>query len=393
MWTLKAIYSRWWVQCILLWLAVFIFLNVAGLIGSRILELGEGAVGTDLTSLCFVPGIWMRWDSNHYLGVARDGYINHPGAAGFFPLYPLLIYFLHKVARVDITVGALVVSNLSFLFACLILYKIARIIKDEHLFALRSVLAMLVFPTSFFYFAIYAESLYLAFALLGVYLVIKDPERFIVGGLALGLASIARPVGWLVDIVMVVVFFQKRNFNLKNWFSLGIGGLLSISGILLYIYYLYLVLGSFMAIPNAQAAWPRHWDFPWDTYYEGLKILASPSLIRENWFAYAMNAMDFLFTSFAVVVIVISFLRAKQGNYPWSLFIYSIFALLFFLSSQNELPSPLWGMSRWVGSLFSLFFVLGNMLKNKKMQTLYFMGSSLLLVFFTVWWTSGRWIG
>lgn len=385
----------WWVQCILMWLCTFLLLNAAGLVGAQYLEqedilhFGEH----QSTSEYEFPGIWRRWDANYYLNVATEGYVEHPEAAGFFPLYPMLVGFLYQLTGVTAESVGFLVSNVACLISTLLLYQIARIVKDDHIFAMRSALAMLVFPTSFFYFALYAESLYLLLALLGVYLVLRNRHSYLGGGLALGLSSIARPVGWLVDIVMLAEFMRRRKFDIKNILSLGLGLILSILGVILYVYYLYVVLGSFMAIPEAQSHWNRQWQFPWITYWEGLKTLATPSLFRENWFLYAMNAVDLFFISFAVLIIIVSFAWARRNEFPWSLSVYSVVALLFFLSSQNEPPVPLWGMTRWVASLFPLYFVLGNLFKDNKIQTLYFVGSALLLLFFTAWWTSGRWIG
>jgi hypothetical protein len=376
-----------------LWLAVFIALNVAGLVGSRILDLGEGVVSEELISPYNIPGIWVRWDANYYLGIAGDGYINHPGSAGFFPLYPLLVYVLNRVIGVNIAVAGMIISNLSTLFSTLLLYKIARIVKDDHAFALRSVLAMLIFPSSFFYFALYAESLYLALTLLGVYLVMRNHPSFLGAGLALGFASLARPVGWLADTVMIVEFLRKRKFDLKGIFLLGVSGVISIIGILFYVYYLYLVLGTFSAIPDAQADWPRQWQIPIISYWDGLRTLVDIPLLYRNWFLYAMNVLDVFFATFAISVIVIAFLRARKNELPWSLVIYMIVAFLFYLSSENELPVPLWGMSRWVASLFPMYFVLANISENKKLQILYYVGSALFLLLLTVWWTSGRWVG
>jgi hypothetical protein len=148
-----------------------------------------------------------------------------------------------------------------------------------------------------------------------------------------------------------------------------------------------------MAIPEAQANWDRQWQIPFVTYWEGVKTLLNFPLIREDWFLYAINALDLFFTSFVVVLICISLIWAKRGELPWSLAVYSVVALLFFLSSQNELPVPLWGMTRWVASVFPMYFVLGNMFRNPYLQALSYVGSSVLLLFFTAWWTSGRWIG
>ncbi len=378
----------WWVQCVLLWLCAWILLNAAGLVGARFVEVEQFSPAPQQ-----IPGIWSRWDAGYYLGIVYHGYIGHPDAAGFFPLYPMLISFFYRLSGASAELIGLIISNMAYLFATLIFYKIARLVRDDHGFALRSMLALLVFPTSFFYFALYAEPLYLLFALLGVYLALKSRQSNIGSGLALGLSSIARPVGWLLDIVMIIEFVRRRKFDVKGLLSLGLGLAFSILGIVLYVYYLYLLFGSWTAIHEAQSHWHRQWQFPLITYWEGLKALVNFPHLRVDWFEYASNVMDLGFTSFAILVVIVSMVWAKRGEFPWSLSIYAAILLLFFLSSQNELPTPLWGMTRWVASIFPIYFVLGNMFKSNKLQALYYAGSALLMVFFTAWWTSGRWIG
>lgn len=385
----------WWAQCFLLWFGVFLLLNSAGFVGAQFLDQDHAAHACQNPHQTYedIPGIWRRWDACFYIEIANHGYVPNSETAGFFPLYPLLTALVQRALGVTTEFAGVLVSNFSFLGSTLIFYKLARLIKDEHGFALQSVLAMLVFPTSFFYFAIYAESVYLFFALLGVYLAMKKYPTFIGSGLALGISSLARPVGWLIDLVLLGELIRKRRFDIKSILSLGLGSALSIAGVILYVYYLYIVLGTFSAIPEAQSHWPRHWALPWMTYFEGLRTLATPSILRDNWFAYVMNFIDLFSTSFTAVVILISFAWAKRGDFPWSLSAYSLIALLFFLSSQNELPSPLWGMTRWAASLFPIYFVLGNLFKNWKVQALYYAASAMILICFTVWWTSGRWIG
>lgn len=386
--------NRWWLQCVLIWFSVFLALNVAGLVGARFFEPEENLVKdkNSLVALYQFPGIWLRWDAGYYLEIASEGYVEGKETAAFFPLYPLLIGFVHRMTNASINGIGLFISNASFLFSVLLLYKIARLVRDEHTFALRSVMAMLLFPTSFFFFALYAESIYLLFALLGVYLILHE-QQFVRSGLVLGLSSIARPVGWLADVVLLCEFIRRRKYDLKSLIALSLGLFLSIIFVILYILYLYDALGTFMAIPQAQAHWPRQWQYPWSTYLGGIRTLMNMSLITENWFLYAINALDLALTSFVVLVIFISFLWAKRSQFPWSLAVYASVSLLFFLSSQNEFPVPLWGMSRWVASLFPLYLILGNMFKNPKLQMIYYGGSALFLIFFTAWWTSGRWIG
>ncbi|MCC6499782.1 MAG: hypothetical protein IT313_05885 [Anaerolineales bacterium] len=378
----------WWAQCILLWLCVWVSLNMVGLVGARFIESEQFSPAPQQ-----IPGIWSRWDAGYYLAIVFHGYAGHPDAAGFFPLYPMLISLFYRFSGVNPELIGLFISNGACLIATLIFYKIARLVKDDHGYALRSTLALLVFPTSFFYFALYAESLYLLFALLGVYLALRSRQSNIGSGLALGLSSIARPVGGVLDIVMMIEFVRRRKFDAKSILSLGFGLALSILGVVLYVYYLYILFGSWTAISEAQAHWHRQWQFPLITYWEGLKALVNFPHLRVDWFEYASNVMDLGFASFAIWIAIVSVVWAKRGELPWGLTIYAVVLLLFFLSSQNELPTPLWGVTRWAASIFPFYFVLGNMFKSNKLQALYYTGSALLLILFTAWWTSGRWIG
>jgi hypothetical protein len=54
---------------------------------------------------------------------------------------------------------------------------------------------------------------------------------------------------------------------------------------------------------------------------------------------------------------------------------------------------PLWGMTRWVAAFFPIYLVLGNLSKNRIVQGAITLASVSLLLFFTAWWISGRWVG
>jgi len=64
----------------------------------------------------------------------------------------------------DVDLAGIVISNVSLLIACIILYRLAKLDADEA-FALRSVKFMMLFPTAFIYSGIFTESLFLALAL------------------------------------------------------------------------------------------------------------------------------------------------------------------------------------------------------------------------------------
>ncbi len=91
---------------------------------------------------------WDQWDTGHFKAIALHGYDIYWRTA-FFPLYPLLQrglnYFIHNVL-----VAGLVISNIVTLLTFIVLYRLVE--QDfQRNTALRAVLYLAVFPTSFFF--------------------------------------------------------------------------------------------------------------------------------------------------------------------------------------------------------------------------------------------------
>ncbi|MBK9053558.1 MAG: hypothetical protein IPL78_22455 [Chloroflexi bacterium] len=139
--------------------------------------------------------------------------------------------------------------------AILLFYQVARLIRDDHQYAMRCTLFLVLFPTSFFYLAIYAESLYLALAILTVYLLLRPRPRFILSGFVCGLASLARPVGWLFNLVTLVEWGRRRLFRWRTLLIVGVALSLSVVGVVLYVIYAYTLTGSWLAILKRKP-WP-----------------------------------------------------------------------------------------------------------------------------------------
>jgi len=376
----------WWGQCVLLWLAVVAGLSMAGLVGVRVLDLREGydpIIGVPPESL---PGIWARWDSPYYVNIAKNGYAAVPYAMGYFPLYPLSLAGLSQLTGWDLVTSGVVIAQLSYLASFLIFYKLARLMRDEHTFAMRSVVAMAVFPTSFFFLAMYAESMSLALGALSVYLSLRG--RWTWSGLALGLAAAARPVGWLLIIILIAEFVRRRQFDGRSLASLFSGLILSISGVVVYVLYLYSLTGTFFAITQAQSLWLRSWAWPWETLFKSIALIFTGSGVEGDWFLYAVNWSDLLFTLFAIGTAVLAFKRL-----PKSMFAYLAASLVFLLFQQGLPQVPLWGMARWVAALFPLYLVIASLTKNKIVFRASTLLSALLMLGFMAWWASGRWVG
>jgi hypothetical protein len=385
----------WWGQCFALWLGAWAILTSAGFVGLRVLGLREGFPSEYELPADSLPGLWTRWDAGQYLVLAYQGYENAPEYAGYFPLYPMLMGGLFQLTGLEAEISGPVISQLSYLAAILLLYKLARRVRDDHRYAMGSVLAMLLFPTSFFFFALYAESLYLAFAILALYLVLGSRPRYAWAGLALGVASAARPIGWLLNIVPLAEFVRRRQFNARTLLALGAGLALSVSSIIGFVLYLYAITGSFMAIPNAQTAWERRWQIPLLTLWHSLQAALTGSGWKEGWFMVAVTWSDLIFTILALGVTAYAVWRSTRGEFHWGLSLYLIGSLLFLLSSESGSVDPLWGMARWVATLFPVYLVLGELSlhQSRLLRWGVAVASGVWLLALTAWWISGRWVG
>jgi Gpi18-like mannosyltransferase len=109
--------------------------------------------------------MWSRWDAGWYLEIAKHGYhfeAGKPGSAAFFPLYPSVIRLLHSLFFLPLTdysyfATGILVSNICFIAGLTCLYALLSLDYKNEL-ARWAVLAVLLFPTTFFYSAPYSES-------------------------------------------------------------------------------------------------------------------------------------------------------------------------------------------------------------------------------------------
>src|SRR4030065_2941316 len=122
-----------------------------------------------------------NFDGVHYLRIAQDGYLAQYSQA-FFPLFPILISILAfvfpKVPSLDTNIftdpvffySGIILSNLFFLGALYVFYKVIEIDFKKDV-AFLTVILLLVLPTSFFFGSIYTESLFLLLAISAIYLI------------------------------------------------------------------------------------------------------------------------------------------------------------------------------------------------------------------------------
>ena len=142
-----------------------------------------------------VHNLWdglYRFDAQWFTLIATKGYDAHPFSAAFFPLYPLSIRAVAAVPGVGALGAATIVSNLSYLGALVLLYRLTERELSTPM-ARRTVVLLACFPTAFFFVAPYSESLFLLLTLVAFTMVRRD--RFASGAVAGCAAALTRLIG------------------------------------------------------------------------------------------------------------------------------------------------------------------------------------------------------
>ena len=158
--------------------------------------------------------IWANFDGEHYVNVAESDYAQDSPA--FFPLYPLLMrlvatLFGGPVSREALSVYGVLISLIAFLFALYFVYRIAEEGWGARV-AQGTVLALAFFPTSFFFNAVYTESLFLALSAGAVWAARVRKDLLLASALA-GLATATRSVGVLLLIPLVAEWSDRQEYG------------------------------------------------------------------------------------------------------------------------------------------------------------------------------------
>ena len=133
-----------------------------------------------------------QFDASYYLAIATHGYVTTASNnLAFFPLYPLMIRAVGFVTGSDVTAG-LLISFASFALALLLLHRLTELELGRRA-ADATVLLLAFAPLSFFFSAIYTESLFLLLSVAAV--LAARRERWAVAGILAGLATLTRPTG------------------------------------------------------------------------------------------------------------------------------------------------------------------------------------------------------
>ncbi len=220
-----------------------------------------------------IPGLltsWNHWDAANYIRIAQSGYQTIYETA-FFPLFPWLIkgiaFLLGNQGYIAI---GMLLSNLALLGALFVLYQIAADLLGDQV-GQRTLLYLCIFPTAFFFFAAYNESLFL-FLTASSFLAMRRQKWWLAGILGL-FAALTRSAGLLLIIPYLYevwvthksIFGSHRSVS-HEILSMSPGVLpafLIPLGTLIYCFDCWKLYQNPLAFATVQSHWDRHITWPW----------------------------------------------------------------------------------------------------------------------------------
>jgi hypothetical protein len=316
-----------------------------------------------------------RWDSEWYLLIAREGYdcagvfAGNPryepdAAAGFFPLYPILVRAVAQVTGNWVAAGV-IVSNMFFLGALLLLAALVMIDHSRRA-AILTVLFIALFPGGIFFGAVYAESVFL---FLAVALFYCARRKWWWAILPLGfLAALSRPMGavLLLPIGYEVIRHHRKNPAAALLWLAGFP-----AGIAAFALHCHAVFGNALAFAARQSDWRGTLSGPWKAF---ARFFEDPAFHGSH-----NSLIDLGVAVLALIAVACTFKILR--------FSYALTALLMV---ALPLCTTLWSFTRLAAPAFPLFLCLALLTEKRPKIGIVYVAiapllAGLLMALFASW--------
>jgi hypothetical protein len=310
------------------------------------------------------------------LRLATTGYAQGDASAAFFPLYPMLVRVVAWLPGIGPLAAALIVANLAFFGALVLLHALTRYELGDAETARRAVLFTALFPTAFFLMAPYTESTFLLFSIAAFWFARRD--RWGWAAVAGAVAALTRSVGVLLVFGLAYEAFRQHHRE-GRWLAPRLASALSIlAGPAMYLAYWQVRFHDLLAPLDAQRNWQRETALPFVTVWNALV---------DAWRYHSYWLLDVTVVGLAMGGIVYAIVsRRVPGAYS----IYAVASLLLPLTFPLQ-SRPLLSMPRFVVVLFPLSWgfalaVARGRLPEAAVTAGFAMGFGALAWLFITWW-------
>ncbi|MDO8555323.1 MAG: mannosyltransferase family protein [bacterium] len=364
-------------EVLIIFVVWFFAINIFALLASNRLNLQGDTAYTWIDPTKFSQNqtwnpitLHAKWDSFWYLDVAQNGYSfqgeNKLSNIAFFPLYPLLTRAISPIFNNNLILSGWFLSTFFLFLAVVYLYKLATEFH-KNINPKLAIIFLLIFPTSFFLNAVYAESLFLFLATASFYYALK--KNYFLAGIIGFFASLTRVTGILLFLPLLWEYFS--NFGFRRVFNLKLASLFLVPlGTIVFSLYHYLKFGDLLLYFKVSSWWGRSFALNKDHFL----LLTNSSIVNF--------ALDSLLVIFALIASYFIFkkLRASYG-------IYSLSAILLPLSTGT-----LMSVNRYILMIFPLYLLLAS-IKNRNLQQTIIFASILLLAMNITLFSTNYWAG
>ncbi len=298
---------------------------------------------------------WNQWDAIRYVSIAQFGY-KPPFDMAFFPLFPLLSSALaHALGNGTTLLAAMLVSNAALLATLFVLYQLAVDSAGEQV-ARRTLLYLCIFPTAFFFFAAYNESLFLFF-IISTFLALRR-QRWWLAGLLGFLAALTRSTGVLMTIPFLYELWVARDTILTTRRNI-LTALATIAliplGTLIYCFYCWKLTGNPLEFAAVQYHWSRYLAWPWLSPILGVVDLFWFQPFGS--FNQVHILLDLSATLGFIVLAVLGYQKLRLSYTLWT----AALLLSILLSPSIGQPDPLISNQRFVLEMFPAFITLATL--------------------------------
>ena len=371
----------------------------------------SGDAAVDVHPLGFFLSAWRHWDAVWFTRIADHGYDAH--ATAFFPLYPLLAR-VFALGTGKVTEAGVTISVACFAAAMVLLYGLVRDDFDGPT-AAWTVILLSFASTSFFFQAVYSESLFLLLTIACFSAARRG--RWVLAGLAGGLAALTRSAGILLLVPLVWMWFEQYRGGAitlpgaaarpllarerPQLVSLATLALVP-AGLGLYAAYLFRRFGNPLEFMVAEQHWHRSFHLPVVSVYDGAQaawrsvraIAADPGVytrlerlpFRDQWLTMG-NLTAFLGLVLALPLLVVCWRRL-----PSAYTALAAVTLLLPLSYPTH-GTPLLSFPRFLLVAFPLFVALSVLVVSRpvlRWATLAALAAGLVVL--TVVYANGMWV-
>lgn len=316
--------------------------------------------------------VWGHWDAVHYLTIAVQGYYGTNMA--FFPLFPLLIHILGTLGGNHLIAG-LLISNASFFFGLLFLYKLLEHEYDRSV-ARCAIFYVSIFPTAVFFSAVYTESLFFMLTVATFYY-LRSHRWWVAGALGF-FASLTRVEGVLLAIPFLIEWatFYRPDFK-RGTKSLIASGLIPL-GLFVYMAYLWVLRADPLYFSHVQSHWHRHFAPPWVALLNSVHLIVHATQAQTV----VNQLLEVAFTLLMIGVLLAGWRRLRP-----SYIAYMGLSILVPMSTSSLMSMP-----RFALVLFPMFAILARWGDRPWVNNLIVAFSLPLLGLYTVLFADWYWV-